>query len=375
MMIPVSQPTLGPTERALVNECFDRNQLTYGPKVQQFEKEFAAYLNIPHVLAVSSGTTALHLVLAALGIGPGDEVIVPDLTFVATANAVHYTGATVVLADIDPVTWCMDVKDAERKITTRTRAIIPVHLYGVAANMPDILSLASSVSPGLFVIEDAAEGLGGTHSAGFPLGTMSLAGTFSFYGNKVLTTGEGGAVCTYSEALRDKMYSLRGQAMDPARRFFHIDVGYNYRMTDMQAAVGLGQLTHLEDMLEARRKIFLAYDEGLYDVGYTPCVHPDVAPWLFTLLLHKSERRDDLMFHLAEHGIETRPAFVPMHRMPMYRAFDSEFPNACKVGDGGISLPTFPELPLEQVERICSLVRTHTQISSDSSRSKTTRIS
>ncbi len=351
-MIPVSQPSMGDDERRWVDRCFQTNQITYGPGVRLFESKLGEYLKVGHVICTSSGTTALHLALAALGIGPGDEVLVPDLTYVATANAVKYCGAKVVLVDIDPKTWCMDLDEARRKINENTKAIIPVHLYGMACDMTEILRMAQA--HGLLIVEDAAEGFTHTH-AGRQLGTFGAAGVFSFYGNKILTTGEGGAVATDSEALAKRLYHLRGQAMDPDRRFFHNDVGFNYRMTDLQASVGIGQMKHLDEMISARNEIFMHYWECLKDYGTAPSFSFDVAPWLFTFIpTSTGKTREQLMQALAEAGIETRPAFVPLHRMPMYRGHDEDFPVACSVGDAGLSLPTYADLTEMQVDYICT---------------------
>lgn len=356
MRFPVSKTTIGHHERALVNETLDKNQLSYGPMTRAFESALADYLGVEHVLAASSGTTALHLVLAACGIGRGDEVLVPDLTFVATANAVAYTGATPVLVDVDPRTWCMDAVAAEEKITSRTRAILPVHLYGVPCDMSEILQVAHY--HGLQVIEDAAEGFSGSFY-GRALGTIGNAGIFSFYGNKILTTGEGGAIATNDARLAERLYLLRGQALDPHRRYFHPEIGFNYRITDLQSAVGVGQMLHLDDMLEKRRAIFERYTSRLCYNSFAPCVRPDTlhAPWLFTVTLHPSINRDALMATLATQGIETRPTFVPLHRMPMYHGpTDVDFPGASFVGDHGVSLPTYPELSLQEVDEICDVI-------------------
>lgn len=353
---PVSRPSIGAVERTMVNRVLDDNQLTYGPTTLAFEAALAEYLQVKHVLACSSGTTALHLTLAALGIGPGDEVLVPDLTFVATANAVRYTGATVVLVDVDPKTWCMSTSDAERKMTERTKAVIPVHLYGVAADLRELGCVADLNQA--WLVEDAAEGLGGAYR-GVPLGTFGAAGTYSFYGNKVLTTGEGGAVATDDGVLAARLFLLRGQAIHPHRRYYHPEVGFNYRITDLQSAVGLGQMAHLEEMLSERAFIFQGYGERLRYYGDTPTVRPDTiqAPWLFTFLPHlHRQTRNELISVLAEQGIETRPTFVPLHRMPMYAAEDRAFPVASHIGDNGISLPTYPGLALSDVWNICAEV-------------------
>lgn len=348
---PVSRPCLTGAETDSVLNALTRCQLTQGVNVRQFEAELALRLGVPHVVTTPSGTTALHLALVASGIGgPADEVIVPDLTYVATANAVAYTRARVVLADIDPNTGCLDVEDVARKITGRTRAIIPVHLYGVPANMSALLTVAG---PDIRVIEDAAEGFGGTYH-GRPMGTIGRCGVFSFYGNKIMTTGEGGAVVTEDETLAYDLRHLRGMAQDPKRRYFHTELGFNYRMTDLQAAVGLGQLTHLDSMLAQRLLICDRYSSSI--LGRTwPNGH---APWLFTFLLPDGVSRDVFMARMEEHGIETRPAFTPLHRMPMYRGTcsDSQFPGASFFGDRGVSLPTYPEMTVYDVYDICDEV-------------------
>lgn len=356
-MIPVSSPHLTGIEQRLVADCFARNQLTMGPVVRRFEDELASLLRLDHCVACSSGTTALHLALSALNIGMGQEVLVPDLTFVATANAVAYTGAVPVLVDVDPISWCIDLADAQRKVTFRTAAIIPVHLYGVPADMHAVNQFASQHH--LHVIEDAAEGFGG-HYHGVPLGGLSTCGVFSFYGNKVITTGEGGAVVTNDPDLDARLRLLRGQALDPGRRYFHTELGYNYRMTDVQAAIGLGQLSHLEDMMIARHAIMAHYSRRLSRIGATPA--PMSAPWLFTISLDRDIPRDGLAAELMSHGIETRPVFQPLHRMPMYSnhngwfLHDDKFPRSAYFADTGISLPTFPALPLKAVDTICDIV-------------------
>jgi perosamine synthetase len=366
--IPVSQPCLSPLEHQLVNDCLQRNQLSQGPMVAQFESELAERIGVEHVVACSSGTTALHLALVGLGIGPGDEVLVPDLTFVATANAVRYTGAAPVLVDVLPTTWCIDPIDAARKVTPRTKAIIPVHLYGVIADMRALADLR------LIVVEDAAEAFGAAYHD-FS-GPWSDCATFSWYANKVLTSmGEGGAVATNDYLLSEKLRALRGQgtwACD--RRYYHALLGYNYRLTDVQAAFGVGQLSHLDEMLNARHRIVRHYFDNL--VGYVHMQDPGEgshtnAPWQFTFAVSAGLSRDDLAAYLLSHGIDTRPAFVPLHRLPMYAypfgddgrplhgngpLDDSRFPNASAIGDTTLSLPTYPDLSLSAVDEISELV-------------------
>lgn len=351
---PVSRPCLNGQERVFVNAAIDRVQLSQGEMVRTFERSLAQYLCVEHVVAVTSGTAALHLALAALGIGCGDEVLVPDLTFIATANAVAYTGARPILVDVDPRSWCLDLRDAAAKVTPRTRAIIPVHLYGVACDMGGVTRLAAQHD--LRVIEDAAEGFTGLYGVG-ALGTLGHAGTFSFYGNKIVTCGEGGAVCTADGRLAARLRFLRGQALDPRRRYYHPEIGYNYRLTDLQAAVGAGQMSHLPEMIEQRTRVCRLYASALAGVGTVPLAPPSTrtAPWLFTLRLSHAGRsqRDGLIDVLAARGIDTRPGFVPLHRMPMYRQPDPLFPVASHLSDRTISLPTYPDLPDAGVREIC----------------------
>lgn len=352
-MIPISQPVLGSDEFDQVHECLLANQLTQGPKVAQFELQFAKRLQIDHAVAVTSGTTALHLALAAYDIGPGDEVLVPDLTFVATANAVAYTGATPVLVDVNPRSWCIDLSKA--CVTPRTRAIIPVHVYGVPCDMYRIREFATVHN--LIVIEDAAEGLGGSID-GKALGTFGEAGCFSFYGNKVLTTGEGGAIVTNDKEKARHMMHLRNGAHTSCR-YYHDALGFNYRMTDLQAAIGLGQLSRFNEALRQRQTIMATYYARLwrhYETPQSNLAGAHQAPWLFTLRFQCQALRDRVVQRLTGAGYETRPTFIPLHRMPMYAQRDTDFPVATQVGLSGLSLPTFPGLSLDHVNRICDLV-------------------
>jgi perosamine synthetase len=350
-MIHVSQPSLGKAERDLVLQCLNNNRLTQGPMVEWFEKLLAGYLGSDNAVTTTSGTTALHLALSALGIGPGDEVLVPNVTFVATANAVALVGATPVLVDIDPLTWTMDVDDMCRKSSPRTKAVIPVHLYGMPCNMCDILLQAHTY--GWKVIEDAAEGLGGSWK-GKKLGTLGDVGCFSFYGNKIITTGEGGAAVTNDPELAKRMRFLRGQAMT-AQRYFHSEVGFNYRMTDIQAAIGIGQIRRIESLLGKRRLVTKVYQELLEELVGEPALLPEgvePAPWLYTALVPK---RDWLMDQLAKRGVETRPTFVPLNRLPMFRSHES-FPNSDLVGDHGISLPTHADMTPDDAAVVAATV-------------------
>jgi len=346
--IPVGQPFIGEQEIANVVQTLREGRLTQGGVVQQFESLLATTLNVKHVVACSSGTAALHLALVAAGIGPGDEVLVPDLSYVSTANAVSYTGATPVLIDVDAATWNISLTDAARKVSSKTKAIMPVHLYGVPCNMDAVRTFAQAHV--IDVIEDAAEGLGGQHD-GAALGTHGLCGTFSFYANKIITTGEGGAVVTDDDDLANTLRYLRGQAVSPERRFWHAEVGFNYRMTDVAAAIGLAQLGRLPEFLAQRHRVVQGYRNALGGVVATPDV-PGTAPWLFTGILPEGVSYGRAERVLAEAGIEVRPVFIPMHDLPMYARPAAQFPNATYIAKNGISLPTHPSMTPEDVQFI-----------------------
>lgn len=350
---PVSQPSLTPLETRAVLRTMESGWLTQGETVRSFEKALCQHLSVEHVVACASGTAALHLVMAALGYGAGDEVLVPDLSYVATANAVTYVGARPVLVDVDSTTWNMNLDDAARHLSSRTRAILVVHLYGKPCNMDAVNEFAAV--HGLVVVEDAAQAFG-AYWADSPCGTLGLCGTFSFYANKIITTVEGGAVVTNDDKLAETVRLLRGQAQSPDRRFWHSEVGFNYRMTELQAAIGLTQLKRLPHLLEERHRVVNRYLDNLKDTICSP-MNRWSAPWLFTGLLPV-----DRPYHLrveedlAKKGIETRSVFVPMHRLPMYARPEGQFPSSSELADYGVSLPTYPELTNDDVDYISSTV-------------------
>jgi perosamine synthetase len=364
--MPVMEPSLSGNEMKYVIECITTNWISsQGRFVTDFERAFEASLGGGYALAVSNGTVALHLALATLGIGPGDEVIIPDLTFAATANAVLYTGATPVIVDVSPDTWTIDPVEIERAITTRTRAIIPVHLYGHPADMDAIERLA--VPRGVAVIEDAAEAVGARYK-GRPVGILGDAGCFSFFGNKILTTGEGGMVVFARERDYVRARMLRDHGMDPTRRYWHLEVGFNYRLTNLQAAVGVAQLERLDDLLAGKRRVADAYRAAIAEIPWLQ--PPPVAAWaesvywLFTVLLDAAApvSADELSVRLQHAGIETRPVFYPLHEMPLYRdcAGGRSCPVATDVARRGLSLPSSPHLSGAEVRRVVeSLQRIH----------------
>jgi perosamine synthetase len=359
--IPLAQPHLSGLSRQYLMDAYDSGWISSnGPFNEQFELAFAEYLGVPYALSVANGTVALHLILAGLGIGPGDEVIVPSFTYVATANAVTYTGATPVLVDADADTWALSPPDVLAAISTRTRAIVVAHLYGQPASA-DLLA-REFLDTGIPVIEDAAQGLG-SQWRGQAVGSFGLAASFSFFGNKVLTTGEGGMVVTHDHALFEHMRILRGQGMDPNRRYWFGTVGFNYRMTNLQAAVGLGQMEGLSDQLATRSRIASDYEELFCELDVPLCRAPiregeTRANWLWTPLAEErgSEFRDALMNGLARGGVETRPTFIPLHLLPPH-ARDRCFPVAEDLGRRGISFPTFVGLGREDIRRVATLVK------------------
>jgi perosamine synthetase len=360
--IPVSRPALIGREREYVMDCLDSSWISSNGKyIELFEKHFAEYLGIKHAMACSNGTTALHLALLALGVGPGDEVIVPTLTYVATANAVSYTGATPVLADCEVNAWTLDAEQIETLITSRTKAIIPVPLYGHPCDMDPILDLAKAHK--FHVIEDAAEALGAQYK-GKLCGSIAEISTFSFYGNKTITTGEGGMVVTHDDDVAAKVRILKGQGMDPSRRYWFSMVGYNYRMTNIQAALGVAQLENVGEFLAKRRRIGELYNEHLREVpGITLPIEKDYATrsyWMYSILIEEEygKSRDELMLKLAENGVETRPFFYPMHIMPVYADKKlSNLKNAERIASKGITLPTFFELENEDIVFISNVLK------------------
>lgn len=344
--IPVSEPDIGELELRYVTEAVRSGWVSsIGPFVERFEAEFARFCQVKHAVAVSNGTTALHLALLALGVGPGDEVIIPDLTFVATGNAVLYCGAKPVLVDVTAETWCIDPALVEKAITSRTKVILPVHLYGHPADMEAILALARP--RGIAVVEDAAEAHG-AKCRGKVVGGIGDIGCFSFYGNKILTTGEGGMVTTNDDRLAARVRFLKDHAMDPTRRYFHPEVGYNYRMTNVQAALGCAQLERAEELLAKRRRVMEAYRDalaGLDGVQLNPhAPWADPVPWMVCLVQDRVPA-DVLAARLRDQGIDTRPFFVPLHDLPAFHDPDTGTgPVAGRLSCNGLNLPSSPRI-------------------------------
>jgi len=359
-MIPIAEPSLGEEELNNVVETIKSGWISSkGKFIPEFEDEFARYCGVGNGVATSNCTVALHLALIALGIGPGDEVIVPSLTFIATANAVSYTGAKPVLIDSHLDYWCLDPEKIEEMITARTKAIIPVHLYGHPSDMDAIMDIAERHN--LYVIEDAAEAHGAEYK-GRRVGSFSDIAGFSFYGNKILTTGEGGMCLTNSEHLAERMRILRDHGMNPYRRYWHDVVGFNYRMTNMQAAVGVAQLGKLDKFVEKKREIAGLYGSLLNSVegiGLPPEMPwAKNVYWIYSILVQDDFGidRDELKNRLELQGIETRPLFYPLHMMPPHKKSGS-FAVAEELSRKGISLPSSVNLTVEQVRYIADTIK------------------
>lgn len=368
MRFQVSKPVLAGRERDYVLDAVDSGWISSsGPYIGKFEQAVARVLDVDECIAVSNGTVALHLACMALELKPGQEVIVPSLTYVATANAVAYCGATPVMADCDRTTWNMTAEAVEALITPKTAGVIAVHLYGLPCPIEEIAALCEA--RGIWLIEDCAESLGAT-VRGRATGTFGDAATFSFYGNKTISTGEGGMVVMRDPQRRAHARMLRGQGMDPSRRYWHPIIGYNYRLTNVAAAIGYGQIEQVGYHLGERRRIAAAYRAGLRPlVAEGQVTLPaeieglDSSSWLFCMVLKEggAERRARIMERLErEHGIETRPFFVPMHRLPMYEQ-PLHLPNTEYLADHGMNLPTYSGLTDAEVAEIsaavCDVVR------------------
>lgn len=360
--IPISQPYLTASAQTLVLDCLQTGWISSrGVYVEQFEQAFAALVGCEYAVSVSNGTAALHLALLALGIGPGDEVIVPDLTFAATANAVLHCGATPVLCDVSRSHWTLEIDALKACITANTKAIIPVHLYGNPADMTAINQIAQTHN--LALVEDCAESLGARYQ-GKATGSIGHLGCFSFFANKMITTGEGGMVTTNDAALAEKVRCFRDHGMLPARRYWHEVAGLNYRMTNIQAALGLSQLECFEQFAERRQAIELQYQTELADVpgiSFKQVLPQATAVnWLTSLVI------DPLLFgatsvqlfaFLQQHQVECRPFFYPLHQQPPYAADAAAFSQSAIVSAQGLSLPTFYTLTQVQISRVCDLIK------------------
>jgi perosamine synthetase len=349
--IPVYRPDLSGNEHAYVLECLETSWISsIGPFIPKFENAIAVATGTRHAIAVCNGTVALHLALHCLGMREGDEVIVPTLTYISSVNTVVQTGATPVFADARSSDWNLDPADVVRRITSRTKAIVAVHLYGTACDMLSLKTIADSKN--IAIIEDCAEALGTTID-GRHVGTFGIAGTFSFFGNKTVTTGEGGMVVTSDDNLAALLRLVKGQGQSLTRRYWHEVLGFNYRMTNIEAAIGLAQVERLPEILTRKRAIARRYRELLADSGVVFQTTADAvvsSDWLVTILLPKGADRERVAEHMARLGVETRPTFQCAHQMPMYDTGQT-FQIAQDIAARGMSLPSYPTLTEEEIRR------------------------
>jgi len=364
-MIPVNEPLLGPREKELLAECIDTGWISSdGPFVSRFEDLFASYVGVDWGIAVCNGTAALETALFAAGIGEGDEVIMPSFTIISCALAAIRLGAVPVLVDVEPETWNMDVDQVESRITPRTRAIMAVHIYGHPVDMDPVLEIARKHD--LIVIEDAAE-VHGAEYKGRRCGGLGHVSTFSFYANKIITTGEGGMVLTSDREMAERARSYRNLCFRPDKRFFHTELGYNFRMTNLQAALGVAQMERIDEFVTIKRRLGAYYRERFAEVkGIRTQVEKPWARtvyWMYCIELDLSLglSAEDMMAGLKEKKIGTRPFFLGLHEQPALRdrgLFQGErYPVTEQIAEQGLYLPSGLTLQESQIDQVVSAVR------------------
>jgi perosamine synthetase len=372
-MIPVNEPFLAQRELEYVTECVRTGWISSaGRFIEEFEEKWASYCGRRYGIAVSNGTVALQVAAASIELKPGDEVIMPTFTIISCALAVVYNGGVPVLVDCDPRTWCMDVDRVKSKITQRTRAIMPVHIYGHPVDMDPILDLAET--HGLAVIEDAAEVHGAeylsrrgtTHPAWRRCGSFGTLSCFSFYANKLITTGEGGMVLTDDPTLAEKTRSLRNLCFQAHRRFYHEELGFNFRLTNLQAALGLAQMERIEEIIARKRWMGQEYNRRLAGIKglHLPVEEPWARNvyWMFGVVLSEETGMDARVFgqRLKEREIETRPFFLGLHEQPVFHRrglfMDERYPVTERIARQGLYLPSGLGLTSEQISQVCEAV-------------------
>jgi perosamine synthetase len=363
-MIPVNEPLIGDAEQAYVADALRSGWISSaGSYLDTFEKGFSAYCGRKHGVAVTSGTAALQLAVAALGLEPGDEVIMPSFTIISCALAAVYASASPVLVDVEPDTWCMDAGQIEAKIGSRTRAIMPVHMYGHPVDMDRVLAIAEE--HGLAVIEDAAEAHGAEYH-GRKCGSMGDMSCFSFYANKIVTTGEGGMLLTDDDDLAEIARSKRNLCFNERQRFVHDELGFNFRMTNVQAAIGVGQLERIESVVDRKRAMARRYESGLAGLPLAlPVERHGVKNvyWMYGVVLDDTVGMDASSFaaSLAQRGIQTRPFFVGLHEQPALTdtgLFGGErYPVTERISQRGLYLPSGQTISDAQIDEVCSAAR------------------
>lgn len=356
-MIPVYTPSLSGNEAKYVADAVQSGWISsLGAYVDRFEQGIKAVTGAKHAIAVCNGSVALHLALHCLDVGPGDEVIVPTFTYIASVNAIALAGAKPVFVDVCADSWLIDPASAERAITDRTKAIMPVDLYSAVSD-PAVTALARE--RGLSIVQDCAE-VFGTMVDGRHAGLDADVATFSFFGNKTVTTGEGGAVITNDDALAVRLRKVKGQGQSATRRYWHDEIGFNYRMTNIAAAIGVAQIERLDEILSRKRAIAAMYRDTLANSGVTFQHVPRTvasSEWLVSALVPQGVDRDAVMQHMAAAGVDTRPVFYCAHHMPMY-ATGQSLPMAEDIASRGISLPSYPALTDEEVRTVAEALKT-----------------
>lgn len=357
-MIPIAKPILGKEEKKNAMEAIDSGWLSNGEFVGRFEDRFSSYCGRKTGIAVSNGTAALHLALKALGIGPGDEVIVPALSFIAVANSVYYCGAKPVFCDSDSEYWCISPEEIKKKITPKTKALIAAHLYGHPCDMKAIEEIAEKYN--LKAVEDAAEAHG-AECRGRKAGSFGDVSCFSFFGNKMITTGEGGMCLTDNPKTAEIIAELRDHGMSREKKYWHNVIGFNYRMTNVQAAIGLAQCGRLESLLEKKRAIASKYSKFLKNSSGIILPREmrwaKSSFWLYSVAINSENKTTEKIARsLAESGIETRPFFNPISAMPPYRS-DERFPVAERLSARGLSLPTGPNITYKEIKFVADKLK------------------
>jgi perosamine synthetase len=374
MKVPQFQPWIGEDEYKAIKSCFDSNWITEGPKTKEFVKRMLLLTGAEYGVMAPTGTLGLYLALKGAGIGPGDEVIVPDFTFLASASAVEMTGAVPVFCDVTPYNFQIDVSSAQEKITQKTKAIMPVHIYGMSANMERVMELADRT--GLLVVEDAAQAVGVKYKSSRTgwlskhCGTFGATSMFSFFADKTVTMGEGAFVATNDAGIYDKLLYMRNQGRKNRGSFIHPEIGYNFRTTDILTSVGLVQLEKMDRIVNIKNIILSKYHEflsGIEEIRFIK-VEPGTDPYIpFRIAIIASDAQK-LMAYMASKEIEPRSFFYPMHRQPCFQKYakatdyrhdmdDRYFPNAIYGYENGVCLPSFVALKEEEIEYVCNTIK------------------
>jgi len=355
MKYPVYKPEITQIEKDYVNQCLDSTWISSkGEFLQRFEDLVSEKIGIKHAIAVSNGTVALHLALEAFNIGIGDEVIIPDFTYIATANAVKYTGADVVFADVGIKSWNITVENIKKCYSIKTKAVIVTDIYGTPPEMEEIRAFCDSKN--IILVEDAAESIGASYKDKMA-GNLGDIATLSFFGNKTITTGEGGMVLTNNNEIAQKIRKMKNQGNSETIRYYHDILGYNYRMTNIQAAIGCAQMERLNSILERKQRIHDIYKSELEDIVTFQEI-PDYIKstyWMISFTFKEFVNKDLLMENLLTDGIETRPFFLPISTMPFYDS--SNTPNSLILSKTGINVPSYPTLKESDIKWICKQIK------------------